>query len=108
LPVTKPWSPWYHEKQVRDHKLNRFSENKSNFGIVIHIFNEILCDLINRLVGGIKNTKGLHLLHFEELAMMCRLLNQAIHLYFFPHFLWVNHYLLQDENQDSKFGMKNG
>jgi len=81
-------------------------ENKSNFGIVIHIFNEILCDLTNRFVGGIKNTKGLHLLHFEELAMMCLLLNQAIHLCSFPHFLWDNHYLLQDENRDSKIGMR--
>ncbi|KAJ1434773.1 Serine carboxypeptidase, serine active site [Sesbania bispinosa] len=53
-----------------------------------------------RLVGGIKNMRGLHLRHFEELAMQCPVLNQATHWHFSPLFFKENHHLLQDENQD--------
>ena len=55
----------------------------------------------NRLVGGIKNMRGLHLRHFEELAMPCPVLNQATHWHSSLPFFLENLHLLQDENQDS-------
>lgn len=51
----------------------------------------------NRLVGGLKNIKGLHLQRFEELAMQFPVLNQATHLRSSPPFSMENHHLLQNK-----------
>ena len=77
------------------------------FSIVIKylFFNDILYIFSpwNRLVGGIKNTRGLRLRHFGELAMQCLVSNQATHWHSSIPFFLENHHRPQNNHIHPEF-----
>lgn len=82
-------------------------DQKINFLIITHTY-EALVSLFSffndffsleyRLVGGLKNIRGLHLQHFEELVMQFPVSNQATHLHSSPPFSLENHHLLPNKH----------